>query len=90
MSKTKFDLLIVDIVRQKRLESGYSQEQLAHFLGVSNGFIGKVESNKFSSKYNLNHINKLANIFNCSPKDFLPNYSTYEVENPNYKEISRS
>lgn len=80
MSKTKFDLQIVDIVRKKRLEIGYSQEQLANLLGVSNGFIGKVESSKFSSKYNLNHINKLANIFQCSPRELIPDYSTYEKQ----------
>lgn len=83
MSKTKFDLQIVDIVRKKRLELGYSQEQLANMLGVSNGFIGKVESNKFSSKYNLNHINKLSNILQCSPRDLLPNNSTYEKQESN-------
>jgi hypothetical protein len=32
----------------------------------------KFESPKKAAKYNLNHINKLAKIFNCSPQDFLP------------------
>lgn len=41
-------------------------------LDVSFGFIGNIENPKYSAKYNLNHINKLAFIFECSPKDFLP------------------
>ncbi|HEY1018624.1 MAG TPA: helix-turn-helix transcriptional regulator [Sediminibacterium sp.] len=55
-----------------RLEQGMSQADLAFKLGVSYGFIGQVESKKFPSKYNIDHLDKLAFIFKCSPKDFLP------------------
>ena len=49
-----------------------SQSELAFRLGVSEGFIGQVESAKYSAKYNLNHVDKLAEIFKCSPQDFMP------------------
>jgi hypothetical protein len=39
---------------------------------MSVGFIGKVESMKYLSHYNLKHLNQLAKILGCSPQDFLP------------------
>nr|WP_262897882.1 MULTISPECIES: helix-turn-helix transcriptional regulator [unclassified Pedobacter] len=55
-----------------RESKNYSQSELAFRLGVSNGFVGQVESLRSPSKYNLDHIDKLAEIFDCSPKDFMP------------------
>lgn len=55
-----------------RLKAGKSQADLAADINVSYGFIGQVENPKFRTKYNINHLNKLAQVFNCSPKDFLP------------------
>jgi transcriptional regulator with XRE-family HTH domain len=49
-----------------------SQVDLAFRLGVSYGFIGQVESINYPAKYNINHLDKLASVFSCSPKDFLP------------------
>lgn len=63
---------VIDKVKEKRIEKGYSQKELAYMLDVSVGFIGDVENPKYRAKYNLNHINELARIFECSPKDFLP------------------
>ena len=72
MNRTSIDQFVVDKVKEMRIANNYSQIDLAVLLEVSNGFIGKIESNKFTTKYNLSHINKLAKIYNCSPKDFLP------------------
>lgn len=69
---TDIEEFVIEKVREHRLKLGISQAELAFRIDVSYGFIGKIESRKFSSKYNLNHINKLAKVFNCSPKDFLP------------------
>jgi transcriptional regulator with XRE-family HTH domain len=63
---------VIDTVRRMRVEMGYSQKELAFMLDLSIGFIGDVESSKGRAKYNLSHINKLAEVFECSPKDFLP------------------
>ena len=70
--KTDIENHVIQKVKSLRLESKMSQADLAFKLGVSYGFIGRIESEKYPDKYNLNHINKLAAIFNCSPKEFLP------------------
>ncbi len=63
---------VINAVREKRLKKGISQRELAYMIDVSPGFIGDVENPKYRAKYNLNHINELAKILECSPKDFLP------------------
>ncbi len=55
-----------------RLEKNISQVALANELDMSPGFIGKIESRKYPSHYNIKHLNNLAKILGCSPKDFLP------------------
>ncbi|MEJ7557089.1 MAG: helix-turn-helix transcriptional regulator [Pedobacter sp.] len=65
-------MFVINKAKTFREQAKLSQSELAFKLGVSNGFVGQVESMKSASKYNLNHIDKLAIIFKCSPKDFLP------------------
>lgn len=69
---TQIEIYVIDKVKDLRVENKMSQADLAFKLGVSSGFIGKIESKKFNSKYNLNHINKISKIFNISPQIFLP------------------
>ena len=64
---------VIDKVREKRIAKGWSQKDLAFEIDLSISFIGDVESPKTRAKYNLNHINILAKVFECSPKEFLPN-----------------
>lgn len=70
--KNKIDLFVINKVRERRLEKNISQAALAYELGMSVGFIGKVESSKYASHYNIKHLNQLARILECSPQDFLP------------------
>ncbi|HEY5463877.1 MAG TPA: helix-turn-helix transcriptional regulator [Hanamia sp.] len=70
--KSKIDQYVISRVKDKRVENNLSQADLAYELGMSVGFIGKVESTKYSSHYNLKHLNDLAKILKCSPQDFLP------------------
>ena len=70
--KTKIDLYVIERVKEKRNEKGISQAEIANELGVSVGFIGKVESNKYPTHYNIRHLNDLAKILKCSPQEFLP------------------
>ena len=70
--KTEIELYAINKAKTLREQAKLSQSELAFQLGVSNGFVGQVESMKSASKYNLNHIDKLSVIFNCSPKEFLP------------------
>jgi transcriptional regulator with XRE-family HTH domain len=69
---TAIEQFVIEKVKQFRLKAGFSQAELAFRLGVSLSFIGNAENPKYPTKYNINHLNKFAEIFNCSPKDFLP------------------
>lgn len=70
--KTEIDFYVIDKVRELRAKHHFSQAVLAVKLDVSDTFIGNIENPKHVAKYNLIHINKLARIFNCSPRDLLP------------------
>ncbi|HTB52673.1 MAG TPA: helix-turn-helix transcriptional regulator [Ferruginibacter sp.] len=70
--KSAIELYIIERVKERRIELKLSQADLAFKLGVSYGFIGQVESKKFPAKYNMEHLDRLAFIFKCSPKEFLP------------------
>ena len=72
MLKSKIDLYVIEKVKEKRLERDLSQAALAYELNVSVGFIGKTESNRYATHYNLRHLNDLARILKCSPQEFLP------------------
>lgn len=70
--KTRFEIAVIDKVREIRLQKGLTQEYVAGLLGLDRSFISQIESPVIPSKYNLNHLNKLAKEFECSPKDFIP------------------
>jgi len=73
--KSAIDLYVIGKVKARRTELNLSQAELARLLDVSIGFIGMAESSKYDTRYNLQHLNKLADILKCSPKDFLPDQS---------------
>lgn len=68
----KIEQYIIDFVRNLRIKNNLRQEDIANILEVKPSFIGNVESASHAAKYNLKHINKLADHFGMSPKDFLP------------------
>lgn len=70
--KHKVDWFIVNRVRAMRIEKGLTQTDIAVQLNLSVGFIGHIESPKFPAKYNTLHLNELAKLFKCSPRDFMP------------------
>ncbi|WP_186758205.1 helix-turn-helix domain-containing protein [Echinicola salinicaeni] len=76
--KSKFEIAVIDKIREVRKEKGISQRDIAAFLGKTEGFIGQIESTNSDSKYNLNHINRLAYEMNCSPKDLMPDDAFWE------------
>lgn len=55
-----------------RSKNSLNQEDIANIIGSKRSFITNIESGKNPAKYNLNHIDKLADHFGLSPKDFLP------------------
>ena len=70
---TEIEKYIIDKVKTMRKEQGISQLSLSQKLDMNDSFISHVESNSKRTKYNINHLNLIAKIFNCSPKDFWPN-----------------
>jgi transcriptional regulator with XRE-family HTH domain len=72
IQKNHVDWFIVNKVREIRTKQGYSQDDLAMHLNVSAGYIGQVESPNFRAKYKTLHLNELAKLFGCSPRDFWP------------------
>ena len=70
--RSKVEEYAIQKVKEKRNQADMSQAELSYRLGFSTGFVGQAESSKYSTKYNLNHLNKLAQIFECSISDFLP------------------
>lgn len=71
---TNIELHIIRRVREIRVEKGLSQEQLSLALGKNNSFISHVEAPSKTAKYNIQHLNEIAKIFCCSPKDFWPDH----------------
>ncbi|HEY1062488.1 MAG TPA: helix-turn-helix transcriptional regulator [Daejeonella sp.] len=69
------DQYVIDFVRKLRDEKKVSQEEIGNIIGVSRTYITNVESTKHPAKYNLSHINLLADYFDLSPRDFLPEKS---------------
>jgi transcriptional regulator with XRE-family HTH domain len=63
---------VIDFVSSLRAKNNLRQEDIATIIGVSRSFVKSIESGKSRAKYNLNHIDKLADHFGLSPKDFLP------------------
>lgn len=69
---SKVDKYVIEKVREKRHQKGLSQSQLAFELDMATSFIAMIESGKYDKKYNVQHLNEIAKILECSPKDFQP------------------
>lgn len=73
--RTAIEQHIIDRIREIRIEKKISQADIAYGLGFeSTGYIGQIESaNPESTEtYNIDHLNEIAKILKCSPKDFWP------------------
>jgi transcriptional regulator with XRE-family HTH domain len=69
---SQIEQFVIDYVRKFRLEKGLTQEDIANILEVSRSYIGDIESPNTRAKYNMSHVNILADHFNISPRIFLP------------------
>lgn len=74
---TPIEQYVIDKIREIRKEKGLSQRDIAYQIDIDQSFLAAVESPKGRAKYNLNHLNQLAKLFDCSPKDFLPDKPIY-------------
>jgi len=64
------DLYVISKVKERREACNMTQEALSIALNYSNGYLNKFEKGK--KKFNISHLNEIAKILKCSPKDFLP------------------
>lgn len=69
---TEIEKYIIQRVKEIRKANNLTQEQLSLKLDKGVGFIGDIESSSKKAKYNIKHLNEIAKIFDCSPKDFWP------------------
>ncbi|KAA6344056.1 hypothetical protein EZS27_008313 [termite gut metagenome] len=76
--KKKIDRYVSDILKKKRHEKGWTQQQLADYCGLKRAFINCLENKE--DRLNVHHINIISDAFGCSPKDFLPDEPILEEE----------
>lgn len=69
---TPIDQYVIDFVMSLRNKKDLTQDDIANILQVSRSFVKDVESRNERAKYNIRHINALADYFELSPRDFLP------------------
>ena len=69
---TRIESYIMKKVREKRIGFNFSPAKLTRLLNKYEGFVADVENPKVKVKYNINHINEIAKVFKCSPREFLP------------------
>ena len=69
---TPIDQYLIDFIRELRNKKDLTQDDLGNIIGISRSYISDIESTNSRAKYNLRHINSLADYFGMSPRDFLP------------------
>ena len=63
---------IIDRIRDRRNELNISQVELSYRLGKSDKYIAQFESYSTGKSYNVEMINEIAKVLDCSPRDFWP------------------
>jgi transcriptional regulator with XRE-family HTH domain len=66
-----------ELLRIKRKESGYSQENFAAYVGIERGNYGKMERGLVNIK--LETLYKLTNALNCEFTDIMPSKDKYRI-----------
>ena len=69
---TPADQYVIEFVRSLRDKHDLTQEDIANILQLSRSFVNDVESPNRPTRYNIRHINALADYFGISPREFLP------------------
>ena len=69
---TPAEQYVIDFVYNLRKAKKLGQKDIAAIIGVDRSFISHAESPNETAKYNIRHINALADYFNISPRVFLP------------------
>jgi len=69
---TPIDQYVIDFVRDLRDKKEMTQQDIAAIIRVSRSYIRDIESANSRAKYNIRHINALADYFAMSPRAFFP------------------
>ncbi|MBC9795121.1 helix-turn-helix domain-containing protein [Sinomicrobium weinanense] len=72
--KTKIELEIVQLVKDRRAELNRTQSHISDLLGVTRGYIGQIEMESSPSMYSYDQLNELAKYLECSMRDFVPEH----------------
>jgi transcriptional regulator with XRE-family HTH domain len=66
---SNFKTIIGRSIKQKRLECGFSQEELALKLKTDRQYISKIEGGKINMS--LNYLENILKKLNCTPMEFF-------------------
>lgn len=66
LNKTKFQIEIINRIRDLRIKNKVSQTKLADYLNIGSGQIGNIESPKFKHKYTLKQLYLISEMFNVT------------------------
>lgn len=71
-SLDEIERYVISKVRETREAKGITQENLSLSIGKNITFISQIEAPSKKAKYNIVHLNEIAKVLNCSPKEFWP------------------
>lgn len=71
VSKTDYQIEVINRVKTLRMKNEMSQQQLADMLGITNGSVGNIESLHYSNKYTLRQLTTIARHFNVPVESFF-------------------
>ncbi len=71
-SLNEIEKYVISKVKEIRETKKITQEDLSLSIGKNIGFISQIEAPSKKAKYNIVHLNLIAKVLNCSPKDFWP------------------
>lgn len=77
-AKSKFEIEVIRLVKEMRTKKKFTQIDIANIIGKSRVFISQIENPNHKSKYNLDHLNRIAFHLDCSPADFIPKIAIEE------------
>jgi transcriptional regulator with XRE-family HTH domain len=69
---SQIEQYVVDYVIKLRKKHNLTQSDIGVIINTKGSFVSNVENINNRAKYNLNHINALADHFDLSPEDFVP------------------
>lgn len=69
---TNIEEFVIQKVKAMRMERKWSQVELADYMNLSLVLL-QILKTPNEGQNTSNHLNVLAKVFSCSPKDFLPN-----------------